>query len=268
MNQILLVIVLYKCALKDSHSYRSLLSRYDALSIFVYDNSPFSQQIKRDRAEYVHAPENQGLSVAYNAACKYAKENGYDWMLLLDQDTDFSNISLDDYINAINANEDVKMIAPKVRAGNKYMSPIKVWHHIAVLQESVPSGMIPLRKYIPINSGMCVNIKAMMKCGGYNEDVFLDYSDHEFVRRFRKHYPTAYILDKEIHQNFSVVSDDKNLSINRYKLYCKSIRACERSGHSDNFWYFILVLKRGLSICFRKRTILPLKIFFWKYLFL
>lgn len=265
-KEFLYVIILYRRALDETATFKSLIERFPDVQLFVYDNSPCSQQVNRCCTKYVHDPQNHGLSVAYNTAAKFAREEGFEWIVLLDQDTNFLNISIDDYKDAIANHSEIKMFAPKVRCGNKYMSPVKVWQHMAVLQESVPSGIIPLRKYTPINSGLCVNVDAMMECGGYNEAVFLDYSDHEFIRRFRKFYSNAFIIDKEIHQNFSVVSDDRESTINRYGLYCRSIRECERVGVSDRFWFFVLVLKRGLSICVKQRTIQPFKILWKEYL--
>lgn len=266
MKEILVVIVLYKSIIRETITYQTLISRYCDIALYVYDNSPHSQSLSISNAIYVHDSQNRGVSVAYNSACLYAKENGYDWILLLDQDTNFANISIEDYIYAISTHPEIKIFAPKVKTGDKYMSPIKVWNHLAVLQKSVPSGFVQLSRYSIINSGMCINVDAMMDCGGYNDAVFLDYSDHEFIRRFRNLYTTAFILDKEIYQDFSVVSDDKESTILRYQFFCKSISRCMRTGISDNFWYFVLILKRGLSICVRLRTMLPIKILWKDYL--
>ena len=265
-TKILFVIVLYKCPVKRTTTYVSLVSKYPDQSIFIYDNSPYTQLISREKSIYVHDAKNSGLSIAYNAACKYAKKNGFEWLLLLDQDTDFSDITVEDYINAIVANPEIKLFAPKVKCGGKYMSPAKVWHKMAVVRNEVPSGIVALSDYSPINSGICVNVDAMLECGGYNESVFLDYSDFEFINRFKKVYPTVFIINKEIKQNFSVVTDDKASTIRRYQLFCKSIKACEKQNITDSFWYFILVLKRCLSISLRFKTWVPFKIILSNYL--
>lgn len=264
-NRVLLCIVLYKVKLLQSKTYLSFVqSNY--VRLFVYDNSPEKQTINRPNTIYTHDPSNRGLSVAYNAAAKYAKENGYKWLLLLDQDTDFSNISIDDYAQAISDYPDVKLFAPKVNCGAKFMSPAKVWNKMMFLQDIVPTGQISLSKYSLINSGICVNVDAMIECGGYNEKVFLDYSDFEFLERLKKLYPIAFVIDKEISQNLSVLSDDKSTTINRYSLFCRSVKHCERQKASDTFWFFVLVFKRGLSICVKKKTLKPIKIFITEYL--
>ena len=129
MLPILIIIVLYKNNLEQSTSYKTLIERYSDRYLYIYDNSPNQQTITRPNTIYIHDPKNSGLSVAYNKAAEYAKENGYKWLLLMDQDTDFSGISITDYEKAISNNPTIKVFAPKIKCGAKYMSPVKIWHH-------------------------------------------------------------------------------------------------------------------------------------------
>ena len=265
-KKILLVVVLYKCSLYDTKTYQTIIQSTHGYCIYVYDNSPERQSISDNNVVYVHDATNGGLSIAYNSAAKFAQSNGYEWLLLLDQDTDFSGLTIDDYVKAINENSHIKIFAPKVKCSeDKYMSPVKVWHRMGRWPKKVPDGIVPLSKYAIINSGMCVNIDAMIKCGGYNEKVFLDHSDFEFLERFRKEHPVAHILDKEIEQRLSFFSDDKNTTIHRYKLFCRSIKGCEKRNIIDSFWLFIFVLKRGLSVTLRLKTLKPIGIFYRDY---
>ena len=266
INNFLLCIVLYKTSIEQSKTYSSFVQKYSECNLFIYDNSPTANVINRPNTIYIHDPKNSGLSVAYNKAAEYAKENGYKWLLLMDQDTDFSGISITDYEKAISNNPTIKVFAPKIKCGAKYMSPVKIWHHIGFLQNKVPSGIISLSRYGIINSGMCVNVDAMIECGGYNEKVFLDHSDFEFLEKLKRLYSSAYIIDAEIKQNLSTFSDNKSTTLRRYTLYCKSIKGCEHRGLFDSCGLFVLVLKRGISICVREKTLKSLTIFFKEYL--
>lgn len=263
---ILFVTVLYKCKFVDSKTYQTFLAGHNDIIIFVYDNSHEPQVIDLPNVIYLHDPQNSGLSVAYNKAGRYAKENGYEWLLLLDQDTDFSDIDIKDYKDAIDENPEIKMIAPKVLSGEYYMSPSNLSYKFSRLHNIVPTGIIDLNKFSPINSGMCIDVDAMFKCGGYKEDVFLDYSDYQFVERFRRFYPYAFIIDKTAKQNFSVYSDNTESTMRRYKMFCQSIKACERNTISDSFWLMFVVVKRCVSICFRYWTLEPIRIFWGNYL--
>lgn len=266
MPNILLVIVIYKTNLFISKTFQTFINKCHNTFLFVYDNSPIAQSINNPNIYYLHDKGNSGLSVAYNKAANYAIKKNFKWLLLLDQDTDFSGLSIKDYENAILNNPEIKIFAPHIKCGEKFMSPVKVWNKMMKLQNYVPTGIINLSKYTLINSGICVNVDAMIECGGYNDKVFLDYSDFEFLEKFKRKYTKAFIIDKDITQNLSVFSDNKDTTINRYRLYCKSIKNCERCCFSDNFWFLTLVLKRGLSICLKKITIKPILIFFSEYL--
>lgn len=265
MDNLLCVIVLYKCLLENTKTYQTLMRRMQSYHLYIYDNSPEKQYINDSRIIYVHDSKNSGLSVAYNNAAKYASENGFEWLLLLDQDTDFSNILIDDYAKAISENPNIKLFAPKVRCGDKYMSPIRVWHRMGRLSQSVLSGIILLSKYSIINSGMCINVNAMIECGGYNEKVFLDHSDHEFLEKFEKLYSDAFIIDKDIIQDYSELTANSSSTINRYVLFCRSVKSCSRENISF-FWLFVIVLKRCLSICCRNKTFKPFGILFREFL--
>ena len=254
---ILFVIVLYKCKFADSKTYKSFLAGHNDITIFVYDNSSEPQVIDLPNVIYLHDPANSGLSIAYNTAAKYARRNNYKWILLLDQDSDFSDVDINDYIASINQHNNIHLFAPTVMSGNRYMSPSKMRHKFSTLQKSVPVGFIDLNKYSPINSGMCINVKAFFKCGGYNEKVSLDYSDFQFIERFKRLNSTAFIIDVVVRQNFSVFADSKEITINRYKIFCNCLKACERRSFVDNCEYFFVVFKRGTSICIKFKSLIP-----------
>lgn len=264
-SQILPVVVLYNQSFLESITFQTLLSKMTD-NIFVYDNSQKAQEINLTNVYYYHNPNNSGLSSAYNSAASFARENGYKWLLLLDQDTDFSEVKIEDYQNAINANPDIKMFAPKVKSGALYMSPTNVRHKYARLRSSVPTGLIDLRKYGVINSGMCLNVESMLACGGYKEEVFLDYSDFQFLDRFKRLYPTGFIMDCEARQDLSVFSDNKESSLKRFELFCRSIKACERHSTSDNYWFLFVVMKRCVSISLRLKSLKPYRILYTYYL--
>lgn len=259
MNQILTIIVLYHCKLENSRTYRTL--RPSSTDLLIFDNSENKQDISHiaKNAVYVFNGGNLGLSKCYNMAAKYAEENGYDWLLFLDQDTDFSEISISDYQKAI-LEGTCDMIAPLVKAGEFIMSPMNFKHNFARLSKKTFQGIEDVNNISIINSGMCVSLNAFYNVGGYNENVFLDYSDHEFVRRFKKKYSSVYILPQKAYQDFSVKSDNRESALARYKLLCQSIRGCERENLKDNFWFAFVVTKRALSLCMSLRSLIPLKI--------
>lgn len=264
-KKILIVIVLYNCKLNESKSFLSLAPPLENLIVFDNSESPQDISVYAGKAVYIHNGTNIGLSACYNKAAKYAKDNGYQWLLLLDQDTDFSGVSLADYLNAIKNYKDCNIIAPLVKCGKYTMSP-------AVLKLKIPHvsltefrGVVSLEKISLINSGMCVSIRSFWNCGGYNEKVFLDFSDHEFLRRYKKYNSVAYILPQLIKQDFSVVTDDKMKSLARFKMFCRSLRGCEKETIEDCIVFSLIILKRTIRLIVETHDFKVVQIVFNNY---
>lgn len=266
-NKILGVLVLYNCLLKESRTYRTVKKR--SKDLLVFDNSEQSQNIKSVAPDvsYIHNETNVGLSACYNQAAKFAREHGYQWLLFLDQDTDFSGVTIGDYEKAIEENPDCQMIAPMVKCGEYTMSPMNFKHHFATLSKVSFLGKQKINDISVINSGMCVSLEAFEKCGGYNEKVFLDYSDHEFVGRYKKHFEFLYVLPKVIRQDFSAKTDSKQSSLGRFRLFCRSLSGCEKEGFKDVCEYAFVITKRMLSLMLRFHTIAPCGIAYKNYFF-
>ena len=101
-KDILCVIVLYKSIYNECKTYRTFIQKNKDINVYICDNSPCRQNCEDYTVvKYDHSSFNLGLSKSYNKACDYAKINNYNWILLLDQDTDFSNVSIKDYIAKI-----------------------------------------------------------------------------------------------------------------------------------------------------------------------
>lgn len=263
--KILNVIVLYHCELSKSKTYQTFKDYTN--SLLVFDNSEIPQDISSyaKDAVYIHNESNIGLSACYNQAALYAKEQGYDWLLFLDQDTDFSNVTIDDYHSAINEHPECKLVAPLVKCGVYTMSPMKYKHHFALFSKDTYKGVVDMTDLSIINSGLCVSLDAFEKSGGYNEKVFLDYSDHEFLRRFKRHYSQAFILPNIIYQDYSAKSDSPESSLKRFVLFCESIRGCEKKSLKERLEFSIPILKRMLALVVRNHTLRPFFIAYKHY---
>lgn len=259
--KILLVVVLYNQKLQNTITYSSLLVNIGE-GVLVYDNSPTPQHVATEAImsgwKYVSDTTNGGISKAYNLAGKYALENGYNWMLFLDQDTIFSKNILDEYKDIISRYEEIKLIAAPMKIGEKrYLSPVRVRFHMARPAHSVPEGKVSLDKYSPINSGLAVNVAAFHEVGGYNENVRLDFSDYEFIRRFKKNYSYFYVLKSVCFQSFSNIVESNEQKLRRFDLFCDSLKNCEKNGWLDNVGFFSVVVKRMLALMWQTRSLKP-----------
>lgn len=261
--KILIITVVYDTSLKDSNIYKSLLENYPY--VFIYDNSPEPRipDILPDGWTYRSDPSNPGLSKAYNEGAKYARANGFDHILITDQDTLFPQNAIEIYTEALHSNPGIRMVIPHVLASaDLYLSPVPLRHYMPTLKKTAPKGIINLNKYAVINSGMCVNVDAFFRAGGYNEDVFLDYSDFQFIDRFSNIYPQAAVVPLTLRQNFSALTQSKPQMLGRYKLACQSIRNFTPHRHSDKFFIAVSVIKRMLSLILITKSLKPVSIFF------
>lgn len=270
MHNILIVVVLYKENLFSCATYKTLLLSPQGCGVYIYDNSPIPQHKCSDFSQnciYISDPTNPGLSYAYNRAAEYASQNGYEWMLLADQDTIFTPDIIEKYITAINNNKDIKLFVPQFKTGqNKWLSPVRLLYNINLPHCKVKAGIYPLNRYSPINSGMMINIDAYMLVGGYNESVFLDYSDFQFIERFKEKFPCFVLLDTICRQNFSNEMQSKEQKYNRYCLFCRSLKNFQSESLLAKLGIHIVVFKRCISLCMRNFSFLPLLTFFNNYL--
>lgn len=276
--KVLPVIVLYKTKLNGSQSVCSLLAQNIGVlgidKIFVYDNSPVAspQQPGTDAAAveviYHHDRQNSGVSRAYNTAARYASEQGYDWLLLLDQDTLLPDGALERYRDAMLLHPQLPLFAPVLKTQQGAIcSPCEYRFHRGFSPKEVHRGLADFRHWAPINSCMMVSTEKLLEVGGYNERAFLDFSDFQFIERLRKKYSQFYIVDFVATQDFSNDTRDVSALARRFKLYCQCALGCERDSALDSLQYLMIVTLRMLKLTARTRNLDFLKIFIKGYIF-
>lgn len=268
MGDILAVVVLYESDLFQCSTYKSLLE-HSGLTVFVYDNSRISRisKVLPDHYIYVHNPANAGVSAAYNRASEYALENGFEWILILDQDTIFPRDIISEYREAVCSNPEIQLFAPLIKIDDEhYLSPSPKKHRVSHLTKQAVSGKLELSKFAVINSGMLIQIKAFFACGGYNEKVWLDFSDHQFTERLQKYALYFYVINAVCYQNFSNQSHNVEELIARYRIFCSCLKCCEKNNIIDHLEYLWIVWKRACSLILRTRKVVFIKIFIKDYL--
>ena len=114
---------------------------------------------------------NLGIGTASNQLCKYAKENEFDWILMLDHDTICPANLIDTYKKYID-DKRIGMICPNVVDKE-------------IVNNIYRSTTGKELEYIDrcIQSATLVRLSAWEKCGGYNEWMFIDYVDFDFCKR-------------------------------------------------------------------------------------
>lgn len=269
-DSILFVLVIYGCKAEESTALKTLigLNGADVEHVFVYDNSPTPQTTSLQVAHYISDTHNGGLGKAYNTAFRYAKAQGYGWLLLLDQDTTFPPNALQAYRSALQSNRDVQLIAPRHKVNSSmFMSPTRYRRKTSKLQAQSPTGIVSFDEASPINSGILVSVSSFEAAGGYVEQVWLDFSDICFVERYKKIYSHYYVLpDVVCLQEFSALETDEQKVFSRFRIYLECALAYPCTSQKDRLELTYTVLRQSLSKALRRRSLKYLTAFMSIYM--
>lgn len=267
--KILPVIVLYNQNLYASRTFLSLLKGTN-IPFVIYDNSPIAIHKVGDFGNeilYKHDKENGGVSRAYNYGASYAKEHGFDWLLLLDQDTLFPEGALMKYDAALQQNPRIMLFSPVIRhSDSRPFSPTRSFLRHAYPVEKKPGRIYSLSKVIPVNSGILVNTEAFLQVDGYDEKLPLDFADFQFIDRFASKYDQFFLIDLICIQDFSNEEQDPDQLVKRFEIFCKSAKHCRKGKIYDSFCFLYIVFRRAVGLTLRTKKLVFLKKVFSDYL--
>ena len=141
--------------------------------VVVYDNSAVSCQDKLlPDIDYVQPGKNNGLSVAYNKMLDYATTQRFDFLCLLDQDSNFPMEEIQKMMRAIEKHA-AKFTHTAVLAP-------RVYTHRTLGQATPPRDQFT-REPDVMNAGSFLNMDCVRHYGlRYDESVFLDGVDYDF----------------------------------------------------------------------------------------
>lgn len=211
--------------------------------IIIWDNTPngslVAKRIAEDRinSRYITEEENKGISYVLNKAWHYAADNGYDFLLTMDQDSiwqDFEN-----YLNTtLSRTAPEGIYGPEVRT-----SPVK-------------GKTFLLTDYV-ITSGMLISVKILNLIKGYKSDFFVDGIDMEMCLRAKSYgIPTFRISNCHLQQRFGTP---------------QTITICGLDNHTNNYpssriheilkSHTYILLNYSCSFSLQKKIVLT---YFWK----
>lgn len=275
--KVLIVIVLYKCKLKESISFITLKEQLNdsiqtSFGYYIHDNSPEpdSEALEITKNNplffYTHDPLNSGLSVAYNNSALFARDAGCQYLLISDQDTSWDDNFINEILLAVANHPNIKLFAPILKtAKGMPVSPTRYYLKKGHCCNLLP-GIYPLKKYSPVNSGLFIDLKAFLEVGGYNEKVRLDFSDFQFIERFCEKYDSFCVIPSHSIQDFSgdVVDIEKQKA--RYEIFCESTRMCTKNSFWDKCIYLLIVLRYAVHLACTNQNMSFFRIFHSEYL--
>lgn len=150
----------------------------DVDELLIIDNSdpasPTGITLERtsSKVKLIRNHSNVGIARALNQAAEYGLTNGYEWLLTMDQDSNFE----------LGALRIMKDFVSRQAVSFGIVSP---FHH-------TPGGRLPdngptMKEIrITMTSGNLLNLKAFQYCGSFDEKLFIDSVDHEYCLRLRK----------------------------------------------------------------------------------
>jgi GT2 family glycosyltransferase len=253
-NKIAAVLVLYNKSLASSETFQTLL-KGATIPLLVYDNSPEAQPITSNGlVSYYYNASNAGVSGAYNYAMKWARENTFSHLLLLDSDSLFPEKAWEEYKAAV-SQYPANVILPAMLSGGHKISPFyfkwgKSWYG-----DDIAVGELSSNKVIGINSGTILPIAIMEELGGFNEELPLDWSDVEFMRRLRKENKHFVHIPLEVGHALSEHAEkDLNRAKFRYRLYLKGLKLVARN-LSERLLMLFWAKMKALKLCIKYKTL-------------
>lgn len=146
--------------------------------IYLIDNSDRKEyaldEVKQlDNVEYIDLKENRGIAAALNQGMKKAIDEGYEWVITMDQDSRFKNNIIQIYLDYINENNVDKVIM---------LSPAYIMDRGR--KQNSKGETKKLRR--SMQSACFVHVEVFCKIGYFREEFFIDCVDYEYCLKSRK----------------------------------------------------------------------------------
>lgn len=168
--------------------------------IYVVDNSDtdlpgeLSEYLSsRSNINYVPLGENKGIAYALNIGALKAIEDGYEWLLTMDQDSQATPGMIE------------RLYAFATQVSNKKPG-------IVAAQPDTPTRSFPKQEEftimdVVITSGNLVSSRAYQLAGGFVNKLFIDYVDFEFSLAVRAAgYTIVQINDAKLHHKMGEIT--------------------------------------------------------------
>lgn len=149
--------------------------RENGYLVFVVDNNSKNiENIERVVSLYEHSiiknPDNYGIAKALNQLFQIADENGFKYILTMDQDSVVPKGFVTGLINCLS--EKTAIVSPYI-------------HYLGAKKQEKKKGTTVEKDWV-ITSGSLCNIEVWKTIGGFDEKMFIDYVDYDYCFRVRK----------------------------------------------------------------------------------
>ena len=257
-SNICVILVLYNPNKQRlTNLFRSIMCK--GLKIFIFDNSidnvyyNFEEELGEGNYEYFSSKENVGIAAAQNILLSAARNLGYKFALMSDQDTIYPENYIIDLFRNCPDNINYAAICPS-------------WWSIGSINESdevqrqfcfdnngnlrlieIDDNQILLVSHA-ISSGMILNIEVLDHVGLMNEKLFIDWVDNDWCWRAKKlDYNIVYVSSVKIEHSLgdeqvSVLGMPfvKRSSFRNYYIIRNAIYLIFYSRHNRSIKFYLL----------------------------
>jgi rhamnosyltransferase len=167
-------------------------------TLIVDNGSPACcvEQLRKMAKQYdVHLilnPRNEGIAQALNTAARWAMENGYLWLLTLDQDTAVSPDMIETFEGVLCRDSCPQRLAV---IGSNYVHKENkrlFWDRFG------SDGALSAEMTTVLTSGSLISLAVFREIGGFRDDFFVDCVDHEYCLRARAHGFRVIVTSKPV----------------------------------------------------------------------
>jgi len=269
MSKFLILIVLYEFKVKDSLSYNSLLKSSQYLSeskLILWDNSLSAQSVNEHICdfsciEYIHTPENMSLSKIYNRVIQ--ENEGYDYMIILDQDSSFSSDFFEKLNSAILKHSTINLFLPLIRAKQAIVSPgdYKIFKGSYWKKEKY--GVIKAKNILAINSGMVINFDYLKNnYMGYDERLKFYGTDTFFMLDYQKNNEFLFVIHYVFKHKSALLDreEDFNMQLSRLDNVFTSWKIIHEHNKVNLFLFNVFIFLKTFKLVILYRNIKYLKL--------
>jgi rhamnosyltransferase len=183
-EKVLAVIVTY-CPTEEIQVSVRLLQQQVA-HVLIVDNSPdprfgqLLQGLQKDlQFDLIVNGFNLGIAGALNRGVQYAQKNGFDWVLTLDDDSIVPPDYIQTLLKTYNESPEKDKIAILAPAHFDKKTGYQSRDYRGIKGPYVSKDIV-------MTSGNLIPIWVFDKIGYYDEDLFIEYVDHDFCLRVKK----------------------------------------------------------------------------------
>lgn len=229
MAKIAGTVILYYPDSSTLSNIRSYAGNIDKL--YIIDNSEKDNRqlimesgLATNSYTYIHDGINRGMAVRLNQAARLAIEEGYEWLLTMDQDSSFEKQAIDTYLQCLLTN------------GNKAATAMFGITFLNKPTQQAGCQATAVNKLI--TSGSIINLQLFESVGEFDEKLFIDEVDFEYCyRAISKGY--SIVQFNHIFLQHSIGNTSMHTSLKSMKTTARSLHSPIRMYYRTRNYFYI-----------------------------